>query len=223
MIPVMMLAGGKGKRLKEVWSKHPKCLAPINGYPFLEYLLDNFVGFHRILSIGKDGNEIIYYIKALNYYNVDIVKDFNLIGTYSAVKETSKSINCDFILCNADSIFDINYNDFYERHLDSKKPISVALKRVNNDVGNFMQEDSNDLWTTYRKEGESYLNTGVYCINKKVFDVEFEDESGSFEKVLKHFDLNVEIHDEFFTDIGTPETYRAANYFFKNKRGEKYW
>ena len=226
MISVLVLSGGQGIRLKSIW-KEPKCLVPVNGIPFLDYLLQELFIFNKVFSVGKDGIKIIDYIRSVNsgiFSNIDIITDLKLIGTYNAVKEASSLIyEDDFLLVNSDTLFDIDLEEFFEDHMKSGKSISVALKKINNDVGNFMQKDYNGYWSTYRKEGESYLNTGVYYINKKVFDIEFEDESGPFEKVLNFFDLNVEVYDEFFIDIGTEETYRAANYFVKNMITERYW
>ena len=220
MIEVLLLAGGKGERVKDFWDG-PKCLMPISGISFIDYLLNNLFSFHKIISIGHKGDQVKKHLKYTEYKDLEFVEDKILDGTFNAVREASKKINSeDFIIMNADTILDLTeerLEEFYNEHVDSGKDISIALKRINKNVGNFMKQDDNELWTHYRKDGEEYLITGIYCIKKSILKDYYKFSGGSFEKILPFHSKNIKIFDEFFIDIGSEEEYRANNYFHDKK------
>lgn len=217
MIDIILLAGGKGTRLKKIWDGQ-KCLIPVNGVPFLAYVLDQCKDFKRVMSVGYKGNDVVNFIRNSDFRNIDIIKDSRMNGTFDAVKQAASLIEADnFLVANADTLFNIDLKSFYDSHIKSGKMISAALKIKEEDVGNFMQEDENLFWTSYRKRGLSFLNSGVYCVNKKV--LKFDLSGSSFDKVLNHFNPNVELFNDFFVDIGTVNDYNTVNHFYKRFDG----
>lgn len=229
MREVIILAGGLGTRLREVISDVPKCLAPINGVPFLSYLiqyLEKQKVTRFIFSIGYKGQLVEDFI-ALNYSYLDytISSEKEPLGTGGAIKKAlnySKSDNV-FVL-NGDTFCDFNLNDFFEFHVGKKSNFSIALHLIKNNVryGNVLIGKSGIVLEFMEKEiGKDILvNSGVYILNKN-FIVEIFNNYPNFFSIetdffqLKNRGINIygkELKGEFI-DIGIPEDYKN----FQNK------
>ena len=217
MIDVLLLAGGKGTRLKNIWHGQ-KCLIPVAGVPFLAYVLDKCKDFKRFVSVGYKGNDVVEFVKNSDFNDVSFIRDDNLSGTFDAVAQAAEKIECDdFIVMNADTLFNIDLEDFYNSHVESGALVSVAAKSKERDVGNYMKK-SYGIWDLYRERGNSYLNSGIYCINKNA--LLYNLNGGSLEAIFNYFkDINVCIYDDFLIDIGTEENYNMVNYFYKKFDG----
>ena len=114
----IILAGGLGTRLRSVINDKPKCLAIVNGLPFLDYVLQILIKYnfeHFIFSLGYKSDDIISYINASNpNLNKTIVIEEKPLGTGGATKlalQYSKTQNV--LIINADTYFNFNINLLY--------------------------------------------------------------------------------------------------------------
>ncbi len=133
----IILAGGFGTRLKDVVSDVPKVMAPVNGRPFLEYLLDyledNIID-HVILSVGYK-HELIREHFGNRYKSIDIeyaVEDEPL-GTGGGIKKAFDFVRgYKALVFNGDTMFRINLEKSFEFHFSKSSEFSIILREVNN-------------------------------------------------------------------------------------------
>ena len=110
-IDTVILAGGLGTRLKSVLNDKPKCLAPINGKPFIDILLDYCIkqGFKRfILCVGYLKEQIIEYLNNRSDCEIIFSEEDEPLGTAGAIKNSEPFIKSDPILImNGDSFINV--------------------------------------------------------------------------------------------------------------------
>src|SRR5574344_686696 len=121
---VIVLAGGLGTRLREVVNDKPKCMAEVNGKPFLYYLFYWLEGKHIekvILSLGYMSEKVLYWVekerKNFNF-SIDYVLEKEPLGTGGGIKlALTKTTSKDILILNGDTFFDIDLVSFYDFHL----------------------------------------------------------------------------------------------------------
>jgi len=228
-IDVLILAGGKGERLKSVVSDKPKVLAEISGQTFIDLILKNLFsnGFEKvIISVGYLKGKIIQHIKD-NYPKSDIQfsEEDTPLGTGGAIKHALKLIKTDpFLVLNGDSTVPINFDDFLSFHYESNSAVSMAVAkpREEKDYGALGLDSSNRVINYNEKAvgGGEFSNAGVYLINQKAaahFPEEnaFSIEEDFFPKILNHGFYGFVCEGDLI-DIGTPERLQKAREVLRN-------
>ena len=225
----IVLAGGLGTRIRSVLPGIPKCLAPVNGKPFLEFVIDHFKkeGVQRfIFSTGYKSELIELFLENLSpAINYIIEKESNPLGTGGAVKIAAiKAQSQNVIVINGDTLFTIKLNVLSEMHFANDAECTLSLKPMMNFDRYGVVEINPDQSVRSFKEKQFYnqglINGGVYALNLKSFLNKNPPEVFSFEKdyleksmitdsVEKKF-FSV-VQDEYFIDIGVPEDFEKAN------------
>lgn len=226
----IILAGGLGTRLKEVVSDVPKVMAPVNGRPFLEYVLDyleHYMIEHVVLSVGYK-HEIIknHFGNQYNSINIKYAIEDEPLGTGGAIKKAFEFINDNkaFVL-NGDTMFRINLIKHYDFHQIKQSDFSLVLRQVNN-VQRYgaVEYDDDKKITSFLEKGEKfgdgYINGGVYLIHKRFFNQhqwpeKFSIEKDCFEKMVNSYSFYGMVCKQYFLDIGIPEDYKRAQDEFK--------
>ncbi|MBT0605897.1 D-glycero-D-manno-heptose 1-phosphate guanosyltransferase, partial [Campylobacter lari] len=216
---VIVLAGGLGTRLKSVVQDLPKPMAPINGKPFLTFVLEYLKkqGITEvILSVSYKYELIQEYFKdefegMKIHYNVEK----ELLGTGGAIKDALKLIQNQAYVLNGDTIFDI---DLKKLALNDSK-ICIALKQMQNfDRYGTVNVDDRGIVMSFEEKifkKQGLINGGVYLLKKDIFD-EFDlEKKFSFEEFLQSncnaLKIQTQIFDDYFIDIGIPEDYYKFN------------
>lgn len=220
----IVLAGGFGTRLKEVVSDVPKPMAPVNGKPFLEYLLKdlNKKGIkHVILAVGYKKEIIKEYFKN-KYEDIEITYSEELVplGTGGAIKKALKLVKEeDVFIVNGDTFFDVDLKKMKEFHTENKSILTVAVKEMENfdRYGSLVIKENRIIeFEEKKKKDKGKINGGIYLIKKDLLS-RMEKENFSFEKEVLE-DKKIEKHsyesEGYFIDIGIPEDY----YLFKKKQ-----
>ncbi|MBX7150830.1 nucleotidyltransferase family protein [bacterium] len=220
----IILAGGMGTRLQSVLPDLPKPMAPINGKPFLEYVLNYLIRQQIekvILSVGYKYNIIQDHFG--NHYNdLSLVYEIEKepLGTGGAIKKSMDLINgtSSFIL-NGDTFFDVDLKDLFKFHYSNKSSLTIALKQIQ-PVYRYgtVETDMQGRITAFneKKEIESgMINGGIYLIDTAIFEQTQTPARFSFEKdfMERHYrQLNCFglPFDNYFIDIGVPEDYTMA-------------
>ena len=221
----IILAGGLGTRLRDVIKDTPKCLAEINGNPFLFYVINNlqYNNVSRfIFSLGYLSQDVVYFLesnfKDLNY--TCVIEDEPL-GTGGAIKLALKESTEEIvIITNADTYFNFNLNDLIKFHIQKKAIVSICLVEMQNydRYGTVLLNNDEIVIDFVEKKftEKGTINAGFYCINKSHF----------LNKTLSMFNFSFEkdyIENEIvgnkiygllfsgtFIDIGIPEDYYKA-------------
>ena len=114
-VDLVILAGGKGTRIKHLLGSQPKPMAQFNEKFFIEYIIQNLskYNFENIYILTGYKSEIIFkkfHNKKYNFTNITCVKEKKPMGTGGALYSLKKRKINDFILVNGDTIFDIDLN-----------------------------------------------------------------------------------------------------------------
>ncbi len=225
-IDLVILAGGKGRRIKRLLLNKPKPMAKFNNKYFLEYIIQNFsrYNFRNIFILTGYKSRIIFkkfHKKNYNFTEITCLKEKNPMGTGGALYSLKKKIN-DFILVNGDTIFDINLK-LLIRSLKKNTIGSLALVKNNKNRNN---KKLNNLTTKngilIRGKNKNAMNGGVYFFKRKIFkyikkkNISLEEEI--LPNLIKNKKISGRFFKDFFIDIGTPRSFKSArkllfNYF----------
>ena len=225
----VILAGGKGTRLNKVVSDVPKPMAPINNRPFLEYLMDYWIGqgiSRFILSVGHL-NEVITTHFRNNYRSakIDYVYENNPLGTGGALMLASKNLNQTFLLLNGDTFFEVGLNNLLSFHTKNSSECTMSLFR-SNELERYMGvqlEENGEIFELKSKEKsvDLVVNGGVYLIEPSAIN-KLNLKSGvkiSLENQLLPSLISLggrlfgKEYSAKFIDIGIPEDYSRAHSF----------
>lgn len=224
----IILAGGLGTRLREVVADRPKCMALINGKPFLHYLIKYLQEegiSHFIFSVGYLHEIIEDYLKSIHpaiSYQISLEEE--PLGTGGGIKlACKKAISETILVCNGDTMYKVNISELCAFHETKNASCTLALKPMHDFDRYGVVELRNDQSILSFKEKMFYknglINGGVYTLNVKRFLSEELPEKFSFEKdylekKIHFLENNSEIfgcvQDNYFIDIGIPEDYKRA-------------
>ena len=223
----IILAGGFGTRLQGVVKDLPKPMAPVNGRPFLTYILDYLIDFHYtrvILSVGYLHEKIEEYFG--NHYKsleIDYAVETEPLGTGGGILfAMSKCTTDDVLIINGDTMFKVDLDAFERFYREKGGLLSIVLREVD-DVsryGSVLIGDNNLIVLFSEKEsseGSGLINGGVYLINRKLFAKYPQPQKFSFEKDLMTRYYTKELFfgmpsSGYFIDIGIPKDYARAQH-----------
>lgn len=226
----IILAGGLGTRLKTVVSDLPKCMAPVAGHPFLEYVLKKLRsnGINKvILSVGykhkaiKDHFGILFDGISISYAIED-----EPLGTGGAIMlALSGATENDVFILNGDTLYEVDFIEMLHQHSISQSAITMALRSVE-ETSRYgaVETDYTGRIVAFREKGSvtgpGLINGGVYCVDKETllnldFPQKFSFEKDVLEKQL--LGMSGFISEAYFIDIGIPEDYERAEKEFKDK------
>jgi D-glycero-alpha-D-manno-heptose 1-phosphate guanylyltransferase len=226
----IILAGGLGTRLRSAVPNLPKCMAPVNGKPFIAYVINELQqqGIHSfILSLGYKSEAIIEYVTN-QYPNLHI--QFSIeeepLGTGGAIQlACTKATTPNVVVCNGDTLFKVNMNELSNFHVHHKAHCTLTLKPMQKFERYGVVTLNNDASISSFKEKKFYetglINGGVYALNVHSFLQEQLPEKFSFEKeyletMYHQRNLVGLVQQGYFIDIGIPEDFEKAQNDFKN-------
>ena len=175
----LILCGGLGTRFRVVREDIPKALAPVQGTPFIDLLLDDLItqGFRRIiLETGHLGYLLMNYVKRRTDAEYIISNEPKPLGTGGAIKNCISKIKKDsFLVINCDTLSNINYLDFinFYKKKNINKKILIGGSHVKN-TRRFgkLKINHNNLLTGYYEKSlvskKGWINNGSYILSKKL-------------------------------------------------------
>lgn len=177
-LPVLIMAGGKGSRLKPLTNVIPKPLVPIGEKTILEEIMDKFeaVGCKSFFLSVNYKNEILsFYLNSLQHkYDINYIKEDKPLGTIGSLSRLKGSVNSPFFVSNCDIIIDQDFRDVYEYHINNKNDITMvtALKNIRIPYGVVETEGNGIMKSIIEKPETTYMiNTGVYILNHELIDM----------------------------------------------------
>ena len=221
----IILAGGFGTRLQGVVKDLPKPMAPVNGRPFLTYILDYLIDYEYervILSVGYLHEKIVdYFGRKYKTLEIDYAVEEEPLGTGGGIQfAMSKCENDNVLVINGDTMFKVDLDAFERFHREKEGLLSIVLREVE-DVSRYgsVTISNDNLIALFAEKqvtfGRGYINGGVYLIHRKLFDKHPQPKKFSFEKDLMEKLYTQEQFfampsDGYFIDIGIPEDYARA-------------
>lgn len=226
-VQAVILAGGKGTRLKSVVADRPKVLAEVSGKPFICHLLQFLASFGIRRAILCTGYMSELVRDTLGDRQAEISLEYSveadLLDTAGAVRLALPLISSDPVLVmNGDSFFAADLAAFYREHKIRQACASLMLGRVD-DVsryGSVLIDDDGKVLRFAEKQftkGAGLISAGIYLLGRGVLRQIPTGRPVSFEREvfpgLVGSGLYGHIAAGSFLDIGTPESYAAAESF----------
>lgn len=218
----VILAGGKGTRLRPYTIVLPKPLMPIGEFPILEVIVRQLAqhGFTRItMAVNHQAEIIKAFFNDGSKWGIKI--DYSLedkpLGTMGPLR-LIKSLPENFLVMNGDILTDLNYSRFFDFHVTEENifTISSYLREQLVDYGVLVKNDKGRLHGFNEKPRFSYeVSMGVYMVNRKALEfVPFEKSYGfdnlMLDLIAARSPAAVRKFDGYWLDIGRPEDYAQA-------------
>jgi mannose-1-phosphate guanylyltransferase len=217
----VLLVGGEGTRLRPLTDWLPKSMLPIANRPFLEYQIDHLHehGIDRvILSCGYLPEPIRDHFGDRLEYAVEPQP----LGTGGAIRFSAEGIDETFVVCNGDVLTDLDLTALVSQHRRRGACATIAQHRVD-DAGAYglVRTDGDGRVTAFVEKpspGEAdvdTINAGTYVLEPAVLELIEPARAVSVEREVFPWlvgqGLYARVDDGRWRDIGTPESYLAAN------------
>ncbi len=178
-LPVVIMAGGKGSRLKPITNVLPKPLIPIGEKTILEEIMDRFVAYgcqHFYLSVNYKAKLIKHFIDNIEHknYQVDYFQEETPLGTAGSMYLLKGKISSTFFVSNCDIVIDQSLAEIYRYHKEQKNSITIvsALKSFKMPYGTIETREGGQLWSLDEKPQMSFqINSGMYLLEPEMLDL----------------------------------------------------
>ena len=225
----VVLAGGKGSRLRPYTVVLPKPLMPIGEYPILEVILRQLAsqGFDRVtLAVNYQAEIVRAFCGDGSRWGISI--DYSLetvplstIAPLCLIRDLPEN----FLLMNGDVLTDLSMQKLYEEHVSQKRQFTIAASERTNIVDyGVLHARENQLVGFEEKPKFQYLvSMGVYILNRSVLERVPAGQKYGFDDLmldmLAHNEsVHVERHSGYWLDIGRVDDYMRAVDEFDDRR-----
>ena len=176
-LPVVIMAGGKGTRLRPLTNVIPKPLIPVGDKTILEEIMDQFEGIgcsKFYMSVNYKVDMMKFYLSQLeHHYDIEFFQEDQPLGTIGSVSLLKGKISTPFIVSNCDIVIDQDYRDVYDYHVSNGNDITlVAAVKSDKIPYGVVEAGENGLLTALKEKPETtfMFNTGVYILNPELID-----------------------------------------------------
>lgn len=229
-IDVAVLAGGLGTRIAGVLGDTPKVLAPVEGRPYLAWLLDWLAGFGArrvVLCLGHLAGKVEAWAAAHPRPDIEIVTSVEPapLGTAGGLRHARRLLRSDPVLAmNGDTFVAADLDALLRRHRDARTDITILCAEVE-DAGRYGRVELDGdcrIGRFAEKEpgsGRGLINAGVYLLSAATLDRIAAGNAKSIEREIFMAEgpgrIAAEVTRGSFIDIGTPESLADAAAAFR--------
>ena len=227
-IDAVLMAGGKGERLRPLTDKTPKPLLPVGDKAIIDHNVDRLISYgvkHISVTVNYLGEQIEEHFKQpRNDVQVETVREPRFLGTIGSTRFVPRFYNDTVLVMNSDLFTNINYEDFYLHFKEHDADMSVAAVPycVQVPYGIFQIEGKRDIQGVVEKPiYDYYANAGIYLIKRSMLDYIPDDTVFHSTQLIEmliaenrkviRFPLN-----GMWIDIGNPQEYKRANELAKH-------
>lgn len=221
-VDAVLMAGGKGERLRPLTEKTPKPLLPVGDKAIIDHNVDRLISFgikHISVTVNYLGEQLEeHFREPRNEVQIQTVREPKFLGTIGSIKFVPKFYNDTVLVMNSDLFTNINYEDFYLHFKEHDADMSVAAIPYDVDIplGILNLDGRNITGLSEKPHYGYYANAGIYLIKKSAFDLIPENTMFHSTDLLAaivakrgkviRFPLN-----GTWIDIGNPQEYKRAN------------
>lgn len=218
----IILAGGKGARLRPYTVVLPKPLMPVGDYPVLEIIIRQlaFHGFdHITLTVNHQAEIIKAFFGDGSKWNIKIDysyedKPLSTMGPLKLIHDLPE----DFLIMNGDVITDLDFNWFYNFHKNRGKIFSIsAFSRTEISEYGVLNTNSDNMLTGFveKPKTEITVSMGIYMAKREILNHIPSDIAYGFDNLMLNLlDTKEEVliykHTGYWLDIGRPDDYMKA-------------
>ncbi len=226
-IDAVLMAGGKGERLRPLTEKTPKPLLPVGDKAIIDHNIDRLISYgvkHINVTVNYLGEQIEeHFAEPRGEVKVDTVREPKYLGTIGSIRFVKEFYNETVLVMNSDLFTNINYEDFYLHFKEHDAEMSVAAVPYTVSVPyGIFDLDGREIQGLIEKPTYNYYaNAGIYLIKKTALEEIPEDTffnaTDLIEKLIAEnkkvirFPLN-----GTWIDIGNPQEYQKANELVKH-------
>lgn len=223
-----ILAGGLGTRLRPVVYDRPKVLAPLHGRPYIAYLLDQLAdaGLRTaVLCTGDRGEQVRAALgRQHGPLQLSYSQEQTPLGTAGALRLALQDLpHSTWLVLNGDSYCEVDLPSFFAEHCERRALASIVLAHVA-DTRRYGRVQLADDGSAARFEekaassGPGWINAGIYLLHRTLLEGIPTEQAVSIEREMFPAWIGNGLFGHRcsgrFLDIGTPESYAAAESFF---------
>ncbi|MBU0762540.1 MAG: NTP transferase domain-containing protein [Candidatus Altiarchaeota archaeon] len=226
----LILAGGKGTRMRPLTYEMPKPMIPLKGKPLIQHIMElcrKYEIREIILSVGYMGEKIRDHFGDGSHLGLDIkyVEEKEELGTAGPLNLARKYIDGPFLMFNGDVLSDIDLSEMISFHTGQKATATISLTQVaDTSAFGVARLNGNKIvgFIEKPKEGEKskLINAGVYILEPEILEYIPEGRSMLEKDVFPKLSSEGKLFGYPFSgqwfDTGTPEAYERA---IKNWKG----
>lgn len=224
-IPVVIMAGGQGTRLRPITYVLPKALIPIGDKSIIEKIINSFnrYGNHEFyISVNYKSKMIKQYLEDTycNKLKIKYIEEDFPLGTAGALYKLKNTISGNFFVTNCDILIENDYSEILDFHISSNNDITIvsALKYYSIPYGILETENNGKLIRISEKPELTYqINSGMYILNSSTLDQippnKYFDMNQLFDRVIEKGG-NIGVYPvpyKSWTDIGDWQQYLNNN------------
>ena len=177
-IPVVIMAGGKGSRMKPFTNILPKPLVPIDEKPIIETIIERFTNINSsdfYLTVNYKKNILKAYFKDLNpNYKVSFIEESKPLGTAGSLSFLKGRVNEPFFVTNCDIIIKTDYTSLFEFHKEGEYDLTLvaSAKEFIIPYGTCDLNENGHLLRIHEKPKFDFLiNAGLYILNHEILNL----------------------------------------------------
>lgn len=226
-IDAVLMAGGKGERLRPLTEKTPKPLLKVGDKCIIDHNIDRLINYgvkHISVTVNYLKEQLEeHFAEPCGDVKVQTVREPKFLGTIGSIRFVPEFFNDTVLVMNSDLFTNINYEDFYLHFKEHDADMSVAAVPYDVDIplGILNLDGRNITGLSEKPHFGYYANAGIYLIKKSALELIPEDTMfhstdlvealiAAGRKVIR-FPLN-----GTWIDIGTPQEFRRANDMVKH-------
>lgn len=226
-IDAVLMAGGKGERLRPLTEKTPKPLLKVGDKAIIDHNIDRLISYgvkHINVTVNYLGEQLEeHFREPKGEVQVLTVREPKFLGTIGSIKFVKDFFNDTVLVMNSDVFTNINFEDFYLHFMEHDADMSVAAIPYSVQVpyGIFQIEGRRDIKGLVEKPTyDYYANAGIYLIKKFALDYIPEDTMFHSTDLIEKLIINKKKVIRFplngtWIDIGNPQEYKRANEMVK--------
>jgi len=220
---VLILAGGKGRRLRPYTTIIPKPLMPIGEKAILEIIIEQLKSYGMndlIMATGYLGELIATFFGDGSRFgvNIEYTKEEKPLGTAGPLSLIKNGVDDTFLMMNGDILSTIDYQELLRFHKAKGGILTVALNRREVKIDFGITNVRNDKIVEYIEKPvlNHLVSMGIYVFEDRIFDYIKPNEYLDFPDLVKKLinngeDVNGYVFDGYWLDIGRHEDYNKAN------------
>jgi NDP-sugar pyrophosphorylase family protein len=217
----IILAGGKGSRLRPYTVVLPKPLMPIGDYPILELVVRQLIknNFNHITMCVNHQADLIktFFGDGERWgIKIDYSNEYEPLGTMGPLKQISDLPN-NFLVMNGDILTNLNFESFHNDHVRDNEIYTISSYKRSQRVDYGVLECSKDDYLESFQEkptNDFKVSMGIYMLNKKVLDFIpsgfYGFDSLMYKLIKSKNKVKVKEFNGYWLDIGRPDDYIKA-------------
>lgn len=225
-VDVVLMAGGRGERLRPLTDTVPKPLLNLGGKPIIEHNIDKFIEFgieNIYITVKYLGEQIIdYFTKNKKDADIHFIRESKPLGTIGSVRQIKNFKNDYVMVMNSDLFTNIDFEEFFLNFIKEDADMSIASVPYNVDLPFAVLDLSGNQIVSF-KEKPTYTyfsNAGIYLLKKELLNLvpieEYFNATDLMQALIeKKFKLTYFPIMGYWIDIGRPEDYRKAQDYIK--------